>query len=297
MRIATETITPREALEILARSVGQTQRNLDQRRVSLYAQQMKGGQWRVTHQAIALDDDGVLIDGQHRVNAVVKAGIPVQMMVARGADPSTFDAIDNGRPRGPANALSIAGYSNVNVLASAIRHYLVYETLAGTTRSTGPDVRALWSTHDIVETARSLTGSLIVQSIRDAHPVARSLAQAGSTTWLSACIAMLRAKGVDDVLREEFLGKLDTGVMLPAGSPIHALRRWMIAGGYANQRSDQRAFVGMAAFVKTWNGWLNSEEIRLITFRPGAERVPEIEQHRTMEPLIEIENALIAAGR
>lgn len=296
MRVATETITPNDALQLLAVSAGQKQRTLDQRRVTLYAQQMKGGQWRVTHQAIAIDADGVLIDGQHRVNAVVKADIPVQMTVARDVDASTFDAIDVGRTRNPGNALAIAGYTNTNVLAAAARHYLVYESLTGTTRTTGPDVRALWSTHDIVEFAGSRQGDYVLGSLGDATRIAAGVAQNGAKTWLVAGLAMLRTHGVDDQLRHEFTDKLESGLMLPSGSPIHAYRRWLIAGGYASQRSDQRAFVALACFVKTWNGWLNGDEIRHTNFRAGIEMVPAIEVHRA-ESLIDLEAELIAAGR
>lgn len=297
MRVATEIMTPTEATALIAASTGQRQRNLDLRRVSNYALQMKAGKWRVTHQAIGIDPDGMLIDGQHRVNAVIKAGIPVEMAVARDVDPSTFDAIDNGRSRNPSHALAFAGYGNTAVLAAAIRHYLIYETLAGTTRTTAPDVRALWSTHDIVEFAGEKGGDLILGSLPDATRIGIGVAQAGAKTWLAASLALLRAKGADDELRGEFTERLEQGTMLPNGSPIHALRRWMIAGGYVSQRNDQRSFVGMVMFTKTWNAWLQGDEVRTLTFRPGIERVPEMEPHRTEVPLIELEADLIAAGR
>jgi hypothetical protein len=48
----------------------------------------------VTHQGIALDTDGVLIDGQHRLAAAVEADQPVDMLVITGVDAATFDVLD-----------------------------------------------------------------------------------------------------------------------------------------------------------------------------------------------------------
>lgn len=57
---------------------------------------MKRGEWSVTHQPIALSN-GRLLDGQHRLMALVDSGLQkLQMSVAYDADPATFDVIDVG---------------------------------------------------------------------------------------------------------------------------------------------------------------------------------------------------------
>lgn len=57
---------------------------------------MKRGEWTVTHQPIALSN-GRLLDGQHRLMALVDSGLQkLQMSVAYDADPATFDVIDVG---------------------------------------------------------------------------------------------------------------------------------------------------------------------------------------------------------
>lgn len=99
-----EVITPEIAAEMLAASKG----NRHQRRwhVEWLASMMRRGEWRVTNQGIGFTRDGVLIDGHHRLSAVVKSGCTVQMLVALGLEPKVYLDIDQGRVR---NAADIHG--------------------------------------------------------------------------------------------------------------------------------------------------------------------------------------------
>lgn len=51
-------------------------RNLRQSVVERYCRDMKNGKWSLTHQGIAVSDDNVLIDGQHRLEAIKQLGYP-----------------------------------------------------------------------------------------------------------------------------------------------------------------------------------------------------------------------------
>jgi hypothetical protein len=74
--------------EYAAVILGSNQHNryLNQSRVSYYAKQMSMGAWQETHQGILLGKDMRLIDGQHRLSAVVKSGVTVRMMVTYDPD-------------------------------------------------------------------------------------------------------------------------------------------------------------------------------------------------------------------
>ena len=64
--------------------------------VAGYAQQMQRGQWQLTHQGVAFDVNGILIDGQHRLSAVVQSNCIVPMMVTINAPSVAFEALDCG---------------------------------------------------------------------------------------------------------------------------------------------------------------------------------------------------------
>lgn len=82
--------------------------------VAAYARDMKDGRWVPTHQGIAFNDRDELIDGQHRLQAIIRSGVTVRMMVTfglastiSGSEMTTMDAVDRGRPRSVADQLRI----------------------------------------------------------------------------------------------------------------------------------------------------------------------------------------------
>lgn len=109
MQMTKMNVTPEMAKAWLD-EVNTANRTISHHTVTRYATDMLEGVWRDTHQnAIAFYNDGALADGQHRLSAVVKAGIPVQMYVAFGLDRSAASAIDQGRARKMSDVMSIMG--------------------------------------------------------------------------------------------------------------------------------------------------------------------------------------------
>ena len=76
--------------------------------VHRYAEDMKTGRWGLTHQGIAFDGDGRLIDGQHRLWAIVESDTSVWLMVSRDVPESTQQYIDEGVPRSAVDVLKLA---------------------------------------------------------------------------------------------------------------------------------------------------------------------------------------------
>lgn len=69
------------------------------------ARDIKEGHWDSTHQGIAIASDGTLIDGQHRLLAIVEAGKSVKMNVTFNATKSSH--IDSGTIRTMSNRLQM----------------------------------------------------------------------------------------------------------------------------------------------------------------------------------------------
>lgn len=95
MRHDVQVITPQMAEEWLAKNAD-FQRPLRQSVVDRYARDMLNNTWALTHQGIAFDSKGRLIDGQHRLAAIRKANVPVRMVVARDTPAPAFDHVDLG---------------------------------------------------------------------------------------------------------------------------------------------------------------------------------------------------------
>ena len=134
MRSEILTITPVMAKEMLERNA-KNNRRVSRDVVQRYARIMKSGGWNLTHQGIAFDDKGTLIDGQHRLNGIVQANVPVQMMVTYGVEHDDGEAftIDCGRRRTIQNIMQISGiedptYRNVAMYVSS---YMRWKMPAG----------------------------------------------------------------------------------------------------------------------------------------------------------------------
>jgi hypothetical protein len=123
--VKVEWIGPEEARELLDLNTGNF-RNKDQSRVNLYAKEMAAGRWELTGDTIKISSDGVLLDGQHRLLAVIKAGVRVQMMIARGVESSGY-MIDRGKPRTISQWCSHVGIQNASKVSAASKLILAYQ--------------------------------------------------------------------------------------------------------------------------------------------------------------------------
>ena len=122
-----ETITPEKAKSYLAHN--KHNRNVSQSLVGRMATAIRQKQWVVTHQGIAFDADGNLIDGQHRLNAIILANKSVEMLVTRGIPPvyqngvliKTMDVVDTGKKRTTAEQLFLShDVANANIVTACL---------------------------------------------------------------------------------------------------------------------------------------------------------------------------------
>lgn len=102
MHTSIETVTVGMAKEWLATNVNN--RSISQPWVSSLAAMMRHGQWQLTHEGILLGKNGMLLDGQHRLLAIIRAGIPCRMCVTRDESQNSVIglAVNIGLPRSAA---------------------------------------------------------------------------------------------------------------------------------------------------------------------------------------------------
>jgi hypothetical protein len=120
-------VTPEMAKRFLANSSTKNRRVLESR-VSYYADQMARGQWRLTGQGLSFDKDMNIIDGQHRLMAVIKSGKNIEFLIVYGVENDTFSAYDDGKPRGANDALYLSGnVKNADNIATIVSTYLQFK--------------------------------------------------------------------------------------------------------------------------------------------------------------------------
>jgi len=102
------TVSPSMALNWLDYA-NSNNRRISDAHVQRLARDMKQGEWVLTHEGIAFDPSGVLLDGQHRLWAIVIAEKSVEMHVWRGVTREALMAIDCGKPRNLGDILRLSG--------------------------------------------------------------------------------------------------------------------------------------------------------------------------------------------
>lgn len=124
MTTKTELMTPKRAAKIIAdldaaiESGKVKQRNRGQAWIRALCNLILLGRWKLIPDGIAFDQDGNLINGQHRLCAIIMAGVAVEIRVTYNADKESILAIDRGRVRGVGSQLQILGYDNGNLIAA-----------------------------------------------------------------------------------------------------------------------------------------------------------------------------------
>jgi len=102
------TVTPERALNWLD-NANTRNRKISDSYAQKLARDMRAGRWMLTHEGIAFDPHGVLLDGQHRLWAVVLADVPVRMHVWFDVTPESLMVINSGRSRSLADNLRLGG--------------------------------------------------------------------------------------------------------------------------------------------------------------------------------------------
>lgn len=98
-------VTPEKAREFLSFNEGN--RYIRSTWVEYLANCIRNNEWQATHQGIGFSKSGMLLDGQHRLHAIIKADIPVMMMVTYGLADQVFSVLDSGIKRTDADLTKI----------------------------------------------------------------------------------------------------------------------------------------------------------------------------------------------
>jgi hypothetical protein len=209
-----EVITPEKAAQMLQKQ--RNPRKLKSHGVQRYITGLKAG-WKVNGETIKFDVDGYLIDGQHRLEACVRTGIPFKTIVVRGLE--NCDMVDSGLRRTAADILGGRGTKYAELAAAMARIvFLIEQDRDPWKTSDNPpysDLLAFWDSH------------LDEQAATEAASIGRSCKlMTGSVVAAFAYYAILR-HGVERVAT--FVSGIELGANLSQGTPKYELRRWVEA--------------------------------------------------------------------
>ena len=126
--VSVELITPELAEELIKLNTNNF-RKPDKRTVSAYAREMSLGEWKLNGDTIKIDyEDGipVIVDGQHRLMAVIKSGVPIKSIVVRGVNDDGL-TVDRGRKRTLGQWCAYKGYPYASELPALAKGIIAHE--------------------------------------------------------------------------------------------------------------------------------------------------------------------------
>ena len=139
-----ETIPWEEAARALQRE-GVKNRPITMRRVDTIARAVESRRFYLTHQGIAFDPAGNLIDGQHRLMAHVRTKTDYVGLVCRYTDAAyaarVMAIFDSGRSRNTADGLAIGGIMKTEEAKDATAVANVLRMLIANDKSRAPDLQ------------------------------------------------------------------------------------------------------------------------------------------------------------
>lgn len=257
-----ETITPAMAEKYLALNV-EHNRVVRDLKVQRYADAMTEGHWLPTSSTIKFDRNGHLIDGQHRLMAIIKSGKTVRMAVARNESPASIHVIDTNTPRNGGDSLVFAGLANkgrafqVAGIANALNGWHnglftnAMSALGQGERMTNDEMVVFVREHQ----------AIIEEAMHVADQVYRMVPLNKSGVALSYIVL----KNVDADAAEEFFSRLMNGVLHGAEDPLLTLTRKVNADRLT---AGKKSITGTTLYliIRTWNAWREGEVLTKYQF-------------------------------
>lgn len=116
-------VTPKLAAEWLERN--DRNRKIRTHWVDALARDMREGNWMFNAEPVRFDRNGTLLDGQHRLHAVIRSKLTQRFLVVRDLEPETQRVTDIGRARSLGDQLNIDGVITSGSNAAALGRLLV----------------------------------------------------------------------------------------------------------------------------------------------------------------------------
>lgn len=225
-------ITVERAIALLERNTGN--RNVRKLQVGKIREDIRAKRWEMNGESLVISREGLLNDGQHRLRAIIEAGVTVRAVVVFGVTRESRRTLDLGANRGPEDVLHFLGHHYASTTASVARLALAFD------KSEGKTFQPLkWiSKTEIVERAHG--DEEITEAVTWATSRGGEIRQLLAASPLAFCRYVLNK--VHPEQAEVYLTGLIEGANLPSGAPALAVRRYLFT---LSKRGDREAAVAM----------------------------------------------------
>ena len=245
-----ESITPELATEWLTKNT--SNRGLRDQAVLQYARDMLMDRWLLTGETIKFDTEGKLLDGQHRLEAIVKCNRTVPMFVARGLEPDAQKVMDTNLKRTTGDMLKLQGFTNHMTLAAVVRLAMTYQTNVPPTRrkSTASNAPTHIEVSEFVEKNPEIVDA-VNTTMRYRNTIDIPPSVTGVVWW--------ELSKLDPDMCNTFFESLANNTTNGVGDPRNALIQRLFSARRNSESIPQNAYLSM--IFRVWNAWIRGDEM------------------------------------
>ena len=256
-------VTPALAAFIL--EINFLNRVLNKEHANKWARAMARGEWHINSTLIGVSKEGVLSNGQHRLNGVLISGLTVLLAFYFGLEPASRATEDKGRRRTTGDELTMEGFANGNSLAVAATfgHHYGNERTALSGELSFAQVKS-WidANPDISEYLKVTNG--ITRQFKVSH---------GAVAFAAYECHRFNPKKAAD-----FLAQVKSGVNIPSTqAPANKLRQRFIQN--ASKKRLMNRYEVAATYILGFNAFLRGRSggaLEFVAFGPKADVFPRV---------------------
>lgn len=245
-------ITPVMAESFLAANI--SNRKLSPSRVENLANQMRDGKWLFNGDCIRVSITGRLLDGQHRLSAIVRSGTTHQFILVTGLNDDVFSTIDVGAARSASDFLAIDGFKNTTNLAATAQLVMQYQKSGNPFNK--PNGSKKTSKKDIVDFCRD---NPLVAEFSARVDNRKKLKNIFSPSAMAFCFYAFSME--NKTLANKFIDELEAGYYSYNDSPVGVLRDKLILTSSAGATTKK---LGAAMIFRAWQMYKVSAKAKII---------------------------------
>jgi len=238
----------------------ENQRRVSSSNLRKVEESIKSGLFALNGESIIQSVSGKLLNGQHRVLAVLNTGIGIWTVLVLNVPDEYFHTIDSGKSRSFSDVCQISGDSDARNVSTTILRLAEYYT---DSRSVGT-MQAI--PHARLQQVKEMCGDVtasISAVVASSNVMSRS-----RTAWLYHVVSTQSKARAD-----EFFGALANGESLSSISPVYHLRERMLREKGAKAKLQNRE--ALALLIKAWNVFIEERPLKTLRWTDG-EPFPEL---------------------
>ena len=240
------------------------QRSVNTTQVSRYAEMMKEGKWQRNGESLKFSGTQ-LLDGQHRLHALLEADVTLPFLVVNDIDSSSFTTIDQGMSRSVKHLLEMRGCAYTHNVIAVAKRVSLYEKYGMVfANSAGNKKRAI--PVDVLMNFIITNGEALQVSAQMAERC-----RLGHTSLLAVVQFLSREHPRVD----EFFDRLRDGITLQKNDPIRLLRDKLLMNRIGAMRRANPV-VSQAWCFKAWNAHVRQQPLSRLSYSIEREEFPKL---------------------